>query len=288
MKNILAVLIVLFVFTTTPTLALVVAEEAAVPAPLPDPVTTSGVTYEQLRSDYLFQIEKNRQAKDRFELDKAEFNKLKTLASREKSVTSMRPYLESRAWVLITYLSALEFLLKDANGIDVTDRTNTLNRINAARSYLLTFVDTIPTLVDRDTINAASEKFEQDVALVFEAQYRTLALLATGRVQSAYDQLDIATQEFLDVYVEAIPEEGKKAVILRGMMDVTSANEKAEMSLTEARDSFEVFIPVNEILEKKTKPSYKSMHNSMRNKLQTAFASMKQSITFLIELEGQI
>src|SRR5690606_11146115 len=113
----------------------------------------SSVTFEQLRSDYLFQLEKYREAEDTFNLNRAEFNKLGTLVSREQAVASMKPYLLQRARVLSTYLVALEFLVQDMQGVDVNDRSQTLERSQSVRSWLRDYIASIEQIVDREGAN---------------------------------------------------------------------------------------------------------------------------------------
>jgi hypothetical protein len=84
----LTILCSLFIVLASP----IVAQEASSSAT----PSSSGVTFEQLKSDYLFQLEKYREAQEVFNLDKAEFDKLQTLTAREEAVSSMKPYLVLR------------------------------------------------------------------------------------------------------------------------------------------------------------------------------------------------
>ena len=248
------------------------------------------VTFEQLRSDYLYQLDLYRKAEDTFNLDKAEFNKLGTLVSREQAVTSMKPYLLQRARVMTTYLIALEFLLQDMQGVDVNARRQTLERSLSVRNWMRDYILSIDSIVDREGANQAAVEFENNVWRVFEAQNRMLSLIALGPVQVVFDRLELVTEEFETVYVENIPEEGKQSVIRRGLQDVIRENDAADEKITTARNTFYPFISVEEYLNAKgrNKPDYQTMYNSMVSNLQDSFSSMKQSVRYLQELERQL
>lgn len=252
--------------------------------------TSSGVTYEQLSRDYFHELEQYRQAERRFELDKAEFTKLQTLASREKAVESMRPYLEARARVLYTYMVALEFLLRQAQGIDVVAKEQTLSLVVQAKEYMIVYADQVENYTDRESINAGSQEFETvGRALANEAQFRTLTLLAIGRVNRVYDQLNLATIEFKDKYVANIPNDSVKARIERGLRDVDYQNEQARSILLNTIQSYP---PVLTQAEKdrlgNRLPDYSSNYSQSVSQLQRVHSAMRTSIRFLKELERQI
>lgn len=250
---------------------------------------SSGVTYEQLRADYFFQLEKYLEAQRRFELDKAEFNKLQTLSSREKAVESMRPYLEARARVLFTYLTALEFLLQNKQGVDVVAKEQTIVILNRGKAYLVDYIDSIPSLDDRDKVNQSSAEFETTGrALVLEGQFRTLTLLATGRINVVYDQLKSATNEFKESYVVNVPSEGTRAQIERGLRDVDFQNELAETNLKQVIETFPPMATAEDLSNPRYRPpNYGNVYTQSVAKLQTVYAAMKKSIQYLKELEKQ-
>lgn len=251
---------------------------------------SSGVTYEQLRQDYFFQLEHYRTAERRFNLDRAEFNQLQTLQSREKAVESMRPYLEARARVLFTYLVALEFLLREAQGVDVVAKEQTLAILVTGKNYMINFIDEVPSLTDRESVNQASESFEADGrALAEEGQFRTLTLLAIGRVSRSYDQLNFATIDFRNDYIENIGNDSLKARIERGMRDVDFQNERANEAILQSVEQF----PPRQTEEMKSEPRYRppnynQIYSQTVSRLETAYGAMRQSIRFLKELERQI
>lgn len=245
--------------------------------------------YLQLRDDYLFQISEYRTAENRFNLDSAEFYQLQTLASREKAVQSMRPVLKTRAMVSKTYLTALEYLLRNSQGIDVTDKELTLQKHQQSQNYLQSFINDVDSLTDRDAVNQASVEFETEgLRLILETQFRTLTLLSLGRVQASYDQLELATEEFKTDYVANINNQGLKAQIERGLADVDFQNEKADTVLTNVSNAFPPFLTDEEFEALKRKPDYRQNYSSSVTALQTAYSAMKQSVRYLKELETQI
>lgn len=244
----------------------------------------SEVTFEQLQADYLFQIEQYNKAEDRFELDRAEYYKLQTLASREKAVESSRPYLEARARVLSTYLVALQYLLNQSQGVDIVAKNKTLDKIEEAKTYLRTYINQVPTISEQEEVNVLATSFEvEGTRLIFEAQYRTLSLLAIGPVQNAYDQLELATEDFKENFVSQIPEESQRARIERGLKDVDFHNSQADETLKLVVSQFPDFDE-----QTSSKVDFQSNYAQNVTNLQKTVASMRQSMRFLKELERQI
>lgn len=291
LNRLLLLFLLLLVSINFPILVLAAEGEASGSAIYtPDEDKTKTDRFIQLRQDYLFQLEKYKEAERQFELDKAEFNKLQTLASREKAVLSMKPYLIARAKVLFTYLVALEYLLQDSQGVDVTDLDLTLKQLNQSKQELLDYQKSVESISDREGANQSSKFFEASVREKFlESQFRALTLLSLGRVQRAFDQYSLATYEFKEKYVAAIDDNVLKARIERGLKDVDFQNEAAKTSLSKVVKEYPDFLTQDELVEQKTgKPNYQSVYNNAVKDLQTSFSAMKRSIQFLKELEMQI
>lgn len=250
----------------------------------------SPVTFEQLQRDYLYQLDQYRAAERRFQIDKAEFTKLQTLASREKAVESMKPYLEARAMVLYTYLVALEFMLNQSQGIDVTAKQQTADVLNQGKRYMLDYIDSLVNLTERDQVNQSSAKFESEGrALALEGQFRAMTLLATGRVARVYDQLNLATNDFRSNYLTNVPSESVVARIERGLKDVDYHNSQADAALKQVIVTF----PPPQTAEMKAAPRYRApdysaTYSQSVSKLQAAYSSIRQSLRFLKELARQV
>lgn len=251
----------------------------------------SGVSFEQLRTDYLYQIERYRTAYQEFQTDKAEFDKLQTLASREKAVTSMKPVLETRAEVAYTYIVALEFLMYQQQGIDIADKNETGNQINEYKDYLRDYIERVPNVFTRDEVNQLSAEFEQQVTVKgFELQNRVLTLLATGRVQNAYDQLKLLSDEFEADYIPNIPDEQLQARIERGFQDVSYQNQVAEQNLVAVVNYYPEFYTQEEYEADRQlkRPDFRQVYNRSVETLQDAYAALKLSARYLSELASQI
>jgi len=245
--------------------------------------SNSSTTLEQLQSDYFFQLEKYRKAEEVYNLDKAEYYKLDTLASKEKAVSSLKNLIVFRPLIYEIYLSALSTLVQPAQGIDIVQKQQALDIIETTKQQLFQHRQTIPTLSERENVLAESATFEQNLIYPINISiYKTLSLLSIGRVQRAYDQLILHTNEFKNIYVEPIPDANKKAFILRGLKDVDQQNSLAKAAIDKALLSYQ------QINDPKLSKNSLGIYTGVVKDLQPTYSAMKKSIRFLKELETQI
>ena len=240
-------------------------------------------SFEQLKSDYFFQLEQYRIAKEEYDVDRAEFAKLGTLATREVALESLKEVMKARSLVLASYSAALENLLAQAQGIDVNDKQKVLDGLLSDRVRLKQLHSETDDLAGRDEINAASARFELEAGGFIDSQNRALILLAIGRVQNTFDQLIVATVDFEDRRLNNIELESLKQSAFRGMKDVTAANKRAEITLKAARSRYGLLDRV--VSKSRDRVSTSETYKSVVEDLNSTYAAMNQSIVFLQELE---
>lgn len=237
---------------------------------------------EQQKADYFYQLEKYRQSKQQFVLDRAEDNKLQTLATREKLVGSFKNLLTARANTLTTYLLPLRHLLYDTQGIDILDKQKALGQIEDSLQRLAAHQKNIPGLADMNGVSNEAARFEnEDVPLFLEASYRSLALLSIGRIQSIADQVVVVSGDFAKEVVGIEPDANNKAVMERGMGEVARLQKDAGEAIKQARTSFTGFD--QEKREEGFNPQ--PVYQRVVDQLNPAYTTLSRALDYLSELE---
>lgn len=245
---------------------------------------TTPTTFDQLKADYAFKLEIYREAEDTFNLDRAEFYKLDTLASKEKAVISLKNLMIARVEVLQVYLTALETLLNSAPGIDPTEKQIAIQDLQSSQNFLSTHKQAIPSLSEQESVLAESESFEENISGVDRAIYRTLSLISLGRIQNAYDLLLSHTDQFKTDYVQPLPDSSRKDFVLRGLKDVDAQNTLAQQAITKAEESFSAY---NNTDSRRRSDSPRNTYSNTVKNLQPAYSAMQKSVRFLKELDRQ-
>ncbi|EKD23056.1 MAG: hypothetical protein ACD_83C00080G0004 [uncultured bacterium] len=237
---------------------------------------------DQQKSDYFYQLEKYRQAKQQFVLDRAEDYSLKTLATREKLVGSYKNLLTVRSNTLTTYLLPLRHLLFDTQGIDVGDKQKALGQIDESLQRLSSHQKNIPGLTDMNNVGNEATRFEsEDVPVFLEASYRSLTLLAIGRIQSIADQVVVVSRDFTAEVVDIEVDANNKAVMERGMSEVARLQVDASEAIKQARTSFTGFDKEKREDGFNTQPIYQRV----ADQLNPAYTSLSRALDYLSELE---
>jgi hypothetical protein len=235
---------------------------------------------ERLDKDYFFQLEKYRDAEKDFNLRRAEYKKLGTLASQEDAVASMKVVMEARAKTLGVYLISMEKRLTDAFSIDVGQKQQALDKSYAARNYLQSFLVGLPSKQDKQEVTDYSQKFEKDVGVVFEVEYRILSLLNMGKLQGVTDQLLIDAKEFEKNNLNTIEDLNKQAAATRGLKEVTGLYEDAKSAITQATSEYKRY----DVKGEYQTTNYEDVFNEVSGKLQPAFSSLQRAVNYLLEL----
>jgi len=247
------------------------------------PVSTSVPTsIDQQKSDYFYQLEKYRQAKQQFNLDQAEYQKLGTLATKDKLVESYKNVLLARATTFQTYLFPLQQLLYNTQGIDVADKQKALDQIKDAASRIHNHIQQIPNLSEEPQVSTEAQRFEsQDLPTFLEASYRSLSLLAIGRIQSIADQIVVSSNDFQKEVVDIETDARQKGAFERGLKEVAALHKQASEALATAHLKFTAF----DSTKKEDGFNPQAVYQSVTDSLSPAYTSLQHSLDYLLELD---
>lgn len=235
---------------------------------------------EELISDYRYELEQYRDKQRVFELDKAEYAKLRTLVSRDKAVFSTKALLTARATTLKSYVLVLDHILNNTQGVD----TKELERVNAFMVSTIEILDKhlseLEPVQDQFVINQVAAKFEQSIETVLAAEYYPLMLISIGRIQSTADQVYIARIDLERNYIQAVPDtESKKALLLRGLVDLDSQISKTNEYINLAWQQY---------YDTKVKMTSRDRYQNVVTQLQSAYSSISNTLNLMSQIEQQI
>lgn len=245
---------------------------------------TTPTSVERQKSDYFYNLEQYRQAHQQFLLDQAEYEKLQTLATGEKLVTSYRTLLTSRAETLRTYLYPLQSLLFSSQGIDIQDKQKALDQLDEVLILIKKHTQNIPSLTTKNQASQESARFEtEDTPLFLEASYRALSLLSIGRIQSISDQVLISTRDFEQEIVAYESDARRKAAMERGLTEINLLHSQATSAIDQSRTTFSGFDPAEDQHEK-TDPA--AIYQQIIDQLNPAYTDLHRALDYLIELDN--
>ncbi len=271
----LAIFFVLFLLVSSR-----VNSQSSTPSALP---STAPVTFNQLQNDYRFQVEKYREAEEKFNFEKTEFHKLGTLASQEDALSAMKQLMTARAKTQAAYISLLQHLLLDSASLFSDIKSPTLDKLTLALAFLHNHDQEVPHLFEKENIIYASADFEEDIYQVHEAEYRALSLIAINRLQSSHHQLSQAVTQFESISLAGITDPSFKAATERGLKEVSQLLQESFQAIATALDTYHQYDQLKS--GNLTKTSFAHIHEQIIKDLIPAHSSLQTAINFLIELD---
>jgi hypothetical protein len=243
---------------------------------------------ETLKSDYFFEFEQYDLAKDKFDFERAEFHTLGTLASQEDAISALKNLMIARAKTHSAYLGILDHLLIRTQAVDLAEKEKGLEEIREAQAYIKNHLDLVPNLFDKTKVLTESARFEEGMAVIVRAQYRSLTLLAISKVQSLLDQVIVSAHDFEEEVVNLIEDEDFRAANQRGMKEVGARLTEAEKNMEASLNDYRKFDDEKLIGRDKRGAVYAGTYDATIKSLQKVSPDLSQSVEFLIELERGI
>lgn len=237
---------------------------------------------QQLQNDYRYQLEKYRESEEKFHFERAEFYKLGTLASQEDAVEAMKGIMTSRAHTMSAYIGILQNLLDSTQNLNPEPKAKAADQLSAAKLFVDTHEQEVPKLFEKENVLYASKDFEDDTPIIFEAQYRTLSLLAINRVQAAFNRLSESAILFDTVVIPNISDEVTRASAQRGLKEVSQLIQDSVTAIEKANTALAIF---DDEKHRSRNPDWKQDYSNVVKELVPAHSKMKRAIEFLIELE---
>ncbi len=227
---------------------------------------------EDVKNTYRGQLETYRQAEKRYQVAKTQFQQLNTLASLEAAVKATHEAMIARDNVISTYLKLLRLLLTQANGINLDQKNPTLDKLEELSLAVENHATEVATANDRYALTTVADSFDTFSEEVQEVSYRTLSLLATGNLQTVYDQALSVSVEIGDVIASA-GADLKQGERQRAYIEVQN-------QLTTVQQSFAA---INLIL-KGDRGFNQRVYGDTLEELQTVYASLSQGLSFMSEI----
>lgn len=188
------------------------------PTPTPDinEAIDNSAEIARLQQDYFKLLEQYRSQEQSYEVARAQYLQLNTLASQELAVKETRQLLSTRADVFLTYLQIIALTLEQTKGIPLENKNAQLVNLTLLQEQVKIHKNTVLKVSDRINLDAESTNFVSIIEMIKSQAYYSLSLIRLGTMQSAYDKLlvvrDAVEQEVesrkLSVAIKAEKERG--------------------------------------------------------------------------------
>jgi len=247
-------------------------EAAAVPnyvytKPLLDPEILD------LTNTYRSQLEQYRNSENRYQVAKVQFQQLNTLQSLEAAVKATNEAMAARDAVLITYLRLLRLLLIQTNGINLDQKNPTVATLEQHIQTVQDHAVLVAAADDRYELATVADSFDVFSVQLQQTSYRTLSLLAVGKLQTVYDQALSLSQEIGQVIATA------EADIKQG--ERQRAYTEVQNQLSTVQQSFSI---VNAVLSNSEGQITQFAYSNTLDSLQTIYGSLWQGLSFMAEI----
>jgi hypothetical protein len=140
------------------------------------------------RQAYRDQLEMYRRQEKNFLIAQDQYKRLGTLDSIEQAVKATRQFLLSRDQVLHTYLTLLELRLMAAGGVELSLKTDALNKLELVRTQLQAHHDAASGQLDRAAGNKLADDFKPMGEQIKLLSSQVSGLLAVGQLQVVHDK----------------------------------------------------------------------------------------------------
>lgn len=228
---------------------------------------------ETVRQTYRGYLEEHRRRDKAFRIAQDQYFNLQTLVSLEEAVRSTKAVMESRSQVLLTYLSLLKLKLIEADGIELSVKTKTVNRIEAFRDEFIKHIDLVGQAKDRNDVDQLALEFAIISDGVEDVSHQALALLVVGQLQNIYDKAAVIHQEL-------------QAKDIRDGRSISAEKRRAydEADRVLQKTQANLIGIWDEIISAAEKGNLNSFYNDKARRLNPAYVSLSRSVSYLEEL----
>lgn len=177
-------------------------------------------TLTSLRDKYRQQLAVYRDSERAFTIANQQYQKLKTLAALEELVTATRAVMLARILVLETYTTLVQETLKQTSGIELQRKNEQVRALGDLVSQLKQHQLLIEASTDRTKLADAAAIYTPLHQIAQEQNHKAMGMIATGRVQTMFDQVKIA-KNIVSAYVDQTETNSlRKAEKQRGLAEV--------------------------------------------------------------------
>lgn len=222
---------------------------------------------------YKGQLEAYRTAHNRYLIAKQQYSQLQTLTSLEEAVKATREAMVARNDVLLTYLTLLRLKLIQATGINLTQKDPAIAEIEAAHEWLTQHQSDAKAATDRYQLLAVADAFSTRQESISALSYKTLSLLAIGKLQSVYDKTGLLSEQ-VEVEVVSGKADVKQEERKRAMVEI-----ERELATVQA-----LFSEINQDIESENTKFSRSYFSSLQRELGSIYSRLVQTLSHLSEL----
>ncbi len=184
---------------------------------------------------YRTQLEKYRLQYDKSVVSLQQYANLKTLASQEEAVQSMRDFLLIRTDVVDTHLSVLSEILSDRTTLEPSWSASASALLASSKTDLSSHRARSDIAVDRIRADAEAVWFQKAQTPLYLAADRAQSMIALGRVEEAIAAL-VTTKERIDVWIStASMSETQRVEKRRGSDELGRTITSAKQSVSDAK-----------------------------------------------------
>lgn len=222
---------------------------------------------------YKGQLEAYRTAHNRYQIAKQQYTQLQTLTSLEEAVKTTREAMVARNDVLLTYLTLLRLNLIQATGINLTQKDPAITEIEAAHEWLSQHQVEAKSASDRYQILEVADAFSLQQASITALSYKSLSLLAVGKLQSVYDKTGLLSEQV-------------NAEVVTGKADVKQEERKRAMAEIdrELSDVQILFSEINQDIEGENTNFSRNYFSTLQRDLGSIYSKLAQTISHISEL----
>ncbi len=231
---------------------------------------------DDLQARLLVELDQYQQDEKQYRIALDQFQRLRTLSSIEGASVAAKRAMLSRNRVLLTYSDLMRLKLIEAEGIEITQKQAALNDLEQQMQQLKVFTSELNLAENRDQVNNLATQFEVIGARVENNCYRTLSLLAIGKLQAVYDQANA-------IYQQVKKQEGDDLNFLQQTQRKRALSEVEKLQTNIPPMFQDIWSQVANAASDDKK--FKSFYRGVFDDLNPVYSQLSQFVAYLEELE---
>lgn len=267
---------VLFCFVSISLLGLIALSVFSVRAQENEPLPPEFPPAAGLKKQYVTLLTQYRTDEQTFKIAKQENVQTPTLGNLEVAVKAFKDVQLTRNETIIAYLQTLLSTVSETKGMEIEKKQAIIIKLQTMIAEYQTHGNEISDAQDKVGLSATATTFTKKQDAFQSLAYESLALLKITLMQSAVDQLRVAT----DLVQKQV---GSKNLSATAMAEKQRGFDELGRTIDSVRDSI---AKANEYHDRVAKQdSYsESGYNQVRDMLNVGYPKLRQAESFLLEL----
>ena len=226
------------------------------------------------QNDYFRLLEQYRNQEQAFEVARAQYLQLNTLASQELAVKEARQLLSTRADIFLTYLQLIELNLEQTTGIPLENKKAQLVGLTLLQEQVKVHKNTVLNASDRINLDQESSNFKDMIKLIQQQSYYSISLIRLGKLQTSYDKLLVLRSAVESEMIERKLSAGALAEKQRGLDEIDRTIELTNQDMAILREAVFIKRQINSV----------GQLSSLSQSLSKPYSQIRQAMTFLQEI----